>query len=158
MIDIVPGHPLGSIWSVLGLEDAAVVILAGPFAAARGVPEYLVAPLYSDRQAGFVWTADDVRLGREETGLPDVRYTAIWNARPALEADLLFRLGQLSEDATVAVRDVYWASLNERPLGKSARLGRRIKSADEPAARFQAQELDRWEPVSGRVMTVVTLH
>ena len=158
MIDIVPGHPLGSIWSVLGLEDAAVVILAGPFAAARGVPEYLVAPLYSDRQAGFVWTADDVRLGREETGLPDVRYAAIWNARPALEADLLFRLGQLSEDATVAVRDVYWASLNERPLGKSARLGRRIKSADEPAARFQAQELDRWEPVSGRVMTVVTLH
>lgn len=146
-------HRVGSVWSVLGFEDASVVIVAGPFAAARGSPEYLVAPLYTGREPGFVWTAEDVRLEAKETGLGEPRFAAIWNARPLLESDLVFELGQLSEEATVAVRDAYWASLNDRPLGRSARLGRPIQSVDDPAAKFQAHELDRWQPLTGRVFS-----
>lgn len=144
------GYLVGSVWSVLGLEDATVVILAGPFAADRGTPEYLVAPLYSGRENGFIWTSEDVRLEPPETGLNEQRFAAIWNARPLLEADLGLQVGTLTEDATIAVRDAYWASLNERPLGASPRLGRPIDSAKDPAARFQAGELERWEPLSGR--------
>lgn len=144
-------HRIGSIWSVLGLEDSAAVILAGPFAAARGAPEYLVAPLYSGREAGFVWTSEDVKLEPEETGLGEVRFAAIWNARPVLAADLLFEIGNLGEEATIAVRDVYWASLNEQPLASNPRLGREIQSTKDPAAQFQAGELEKWQTVSGRV-------
>lgn len=146
-----PEHVVGSVWSVLGLGDAVVVILAGPFAADRGTPEYLVAPLYAGHEPGFVWTAEDVRLESSETGLDEPRFAAIWNARPLLEADLGLQFGTLTEQATIAVRDAYWASLNERPLGVNPRLGRSVGSAKEPAAQFQARELERWEPLSGRV-------
>lgn len=152
MISSVPDRPLGSVWSVLGIEDGLAVILAGPFAASRGTPEYLVAPLYSGSEPGFVWTSEDVRLKPAETGLKKRVYAAIWNARPILDADLLFPAGQLTEEATVAVRDAYWASLNERDLGKSERLGRPIRSAADPAAEFQTRELKRWQRVSGRAL------
>lgn len=144
-------HSVGSVWYVLGLDDAAAVILAGPFAADRDVPEYLVAPLYTGREAGFVWTSEDVRLEAAETGLGEPRFAAIWNARPLLADDLVYQIGQLTDEATVVVRDAYWASLNERPLGKNPRLGKAIRAASEPAAQFQARELERWEPTSGRV-------
>src|SRR6184192_58465 len=151
-----PGHLVGSVWSVLGLEDRIVVILAGPFAADRGTPEYLVSPLYTGQEPGFVWTSEDVRLETSETGLGEARFAAIWNARPLLKADLGLQLGTLTEEATIAVRDVYWASLNERPLGLSPRLGKPIKSAKDAAAQFQARELERWEPLSGRVFAPVS--
>jgi hypothetical protein len=127
------------------------VVLAGPFTTPRGIPEYLVAPLYTGQEPGFVWTSEDVRLSADDTGLGAERFVGIWNARPVLEADLAFELGRLSDEATVAVRDAYWASLNERRLGPSPRLGREVRSASDPAARYQAAELDRWEPLSGRV-------
>ncbi|SRR6266516_3880825 len=152
MINTVAEYPIGSIWSVLGIEDGRVVILAGPFAVSRGSPEYLVAPLYSGSESGFVWTSEDVALTTEDTGLGISLYAALWNARPILEGDLVFRLGQLQDEATIAVRDAYWASLNERPLGKSARLGRRIRSSSDPAAIFQADELRRWQELSGRAL------
>src|SRR3989449_1538925 len=155
-ISSMPEHVVGSVWSVLGLEDAAVVILAGPFAADRGTPEYLVAPLYTSHEPGFVWTSEDVRLEAAETGLGEPRFAAIWNARPLLEADLGLQFGTLTEQATIAVRDAYWASLNERPLGVNPRLGRSVGSAKEPAAQFQARELERWEPLSGRVFAPVS--
>src|SRR5882672_8773494 len=135
-----PSNLVGSVWSVFGLEDAAVVILAGPFAADRGTPEYLVAPLYTSHEPGFVWTSEDVRLEAAETGLGEPRFAAIWNARPLLDADLGLQLATLTEEATIAVRDAYWASLNERPLGASPRLGKPIKSAADSAAKFQARE------------------
>ncbi len=150
MITQMPRAPIGSVWSVLGYEDAAVVVLAGPFATNRGAPEYLIAPLYTGREPGFVWTSEDVRLEAEETGLAELRFAATWNARPVLDADLALQLGTLNEEATVAVRDAYWASLNDRPLGKSKRLGRPIRGAEESGATFQRQELQRWEPLSGR--------
>jgi len=146
-----PSYLVGSVWSVLGLEDAAVVILAGPFAADRGTPEYLAAPLYTGHEPGFVWTSEDVRLEAVETGMGEPRFAAIWNARPLLEADLGLQIGTLTEEATIAVRDAYWASLNERTLGANPRLGQPVKSARDPAALFQARELERWEPLSGRV-------
>lgn len=151
MINQVASHPLGSVWSVLGVENGHAAIIAGPFAASRGVPEYLVVPLYTGADGGFVWTSEDVRLDAGETQLDGPRYAAIWNARPVLEADLAFQVSQLTEEAIVAVRDAYWASLNERPLGRSPRLGRPIKSAADPAAQFQTRELKRWQQVSGRV-------
>lgn len=151
MITKMPAPRIGSIWSVLGLRDATVVVLAGPFRTTRGNPEYLVAPLYTGAEPGFVWTSEDVRLDTGETGLGPTRYAAIWNARPALETDLALELGELSEAATVAVRDAYWASLNERPLGPDPRLGKPIRSHKDPAARFQAREMERWESLSGRV-------
>jgi hypothetical protein len=149
-----PSHLVGSVWSVLGLEDALVVIIAGPFAADRGSPEFLVAPLYTGREPAFVWTAEDVRLEASETGLEEPRFAAIWNARPILEADLALQVGTLTEEATIAVRDSYWASLNERPLGVNPRLGRVVKSVKDPAAQFQARELEKWEPFSGRVFSM----
>jgi len=152
-ISPMPSYLVGSVWSVLGLEDALVVIIAGPFAADRGSPEFLVAPLYTGREPGFVWTAEDVRLETSETGLEEPRFAAIWNARPILEADLALQVGMLTEEATIAVRDSYWASLNERPLGANPRLGRAVKSKKDPAAQFQARELERWEPFSGRVFS-----
>jgi len=150
-INRMPGHLIGSVWSVLGIEDAVVVILAGPFAADRGTPEYLIAPLYTGHEPGFVWTSEDVHLEASETGLGEPRFAAIWNARPLLEADLALQVGTLTEETTIAVRDAYWASLNERTLGANSRLGRPVKSANDPAAQFQARELERWEPLSGRV-------
>ncbi|MDP3911461.1 MAG: hypothetical protein Q8Q14_13835 [Gemmatimonadales bacterium] len=92
-----------------------------------------------------------MRLEAQESGLGEPRFGAVWNARPLLYADFGMQLGTLSEEATVAVRDAYWASLNERPLGESPRLGRAIRSAKDAAAKFQAGELERWEPLSGRV-------
>jgi len=145
-------YPVGSIWSVLGVEDGRAVVLAGPFAASRGSPEYLVAPLYTGSEPGFVWSSEDVLLNPEETSLGIRLYAAVWNARPVLEVDLLFQLGRFQDEATVAVRDVYWASLNERALGKSPRLGRRIRSSSDPAAQFQAAELRKWQQVSGRAL------
>ena len=150
MITQMPHAPIGSVWSVLGYKDAAVVVLAGPFATNRGAPEYLIAPLYTGREPGFVWTSEDIRLEGDETGLSEARFAATWNARPILDADLALQLGTLNEEATVAVRDAYWASLNDRPLGKSKRLGRAIRGVEDPAATFQRQELLRWEPLSGR--------
>ncbi|MEX2155649.1 MAG: hypothetical protein WD773_02280 [Gemmatimonadales bacterium] len=151
MINQMLRAPIGSVWSVSGLGDAAVVVLAGPFATSRGSPEYLVAPLYTGREPGFVWSSEDVRLEANESGFGEPRFAAVWNARPLLYSDLPLQLGTLTEDATVAVRDAYWASLNERALGKSRRLGRSIRSAKDAAAMFQAAELERWEPLSGRV-------
>lgn len=142
---------IGSIWSVIGLKDAAVVVLSGPFAAARFVREYLVAPVYTGAEPGFVWTSEDVLLHPSETGLGGARYAAIWNARPILEADLGLELGTLPTDVTELVKDFYWASINERKIGKHERLGKDVDSANDPAARFQASELERWEPLSGRV-------
>src|SRR6266545_7120268 len=110
MITQMPRAPIGSVWSVLGYEDAAVVVLAGPFATNRGAPEYLVAPLYTGREPGFVWSSEDVRLEAQESGFGEPRFAAVWNARPLLYADLGIQLGTLSEEATVAVRDAYWAS------------------------------------------------
>ncbi|SRR6266516_924632 len=152
MIRAVAEYPVGSIWSVLGVEDGRAVVLAGPFAASRGSPEYLVAPLYAGSESGFVWTSEDVRLNPEETSLGVRLYAAVWNARPVLEVDLLFRLGQCQDEATIVVRDAYWASLNERRLGKSPRLGRRIRSTSDTAAQFQARELRKWQQVSGRAL------
>src|SRR5574341_390242 len=147
-----PGNlVVGSVWSVLGLEDAFVVIVAGPFAADRGNPEYLVAPLYTGHEPGFIWTSEDVRLEPSESGLGHPCFVAIWNSRPLLEADLGLQVGTLIEEMTIAVRDAYWASLNERSLGANPRLGRRVLSPNDPAAAFQARELERWEPLSGRV-------
>lgn len=151
MIATMPAPRIGSIWSVLGLSDATVVVLAGPFRTTRGNPEYLMAPLYSGTEPAFVWTSEDVRLDTGETGLGTIRYAAIWNARPVLETDLALELGELSEEATVAVRDAYWASLNERPLGPDPRLGKPIRTHKDAAARFQAREMERWETLSGRV-------
>jgi len=142
---------VGTIWSVVGVPDSAVVILAGPFSTPRGRSEHLVAPLYTGGEPGFAWTSEDVRLEERETGLEAPRFAAIWNARPMLEADLGLQLGGLSQDATTAVLDVYWASLNDRPLGRNPRLGKPIRKAADPTARFQAAELERWEPLSGRV-------
>lgn len=142
---------VGTIWSVLTLPDVAVAILAGPFATPRGRSEYLVAPLYTGSEPGFRWTSEDVRLTDRETGLDGDRFAAIWNARPILEADLGLQLGELSQEACTAVKDVYWASLNERTLGRHPRLGKRIRSARDPAAQFQAAELERWQPFTGRV-------
>ena len=98
-----------------------------------------------------MWSSEDVRLEAKETDLAETRFAAVWNARPLLEADLALPMGELTEDATVAVRDEYWASLNERPLGPDPRLGRPIRSNREPAAQFQAREMERWETLSGRV-------
>src|SRR3989442_345019 len=103
MIKSVPDYNVGSIWSVLGVEDGRAVVLAGPFAASRGSPEYLVAPLYTGSEPGFVWSSEDVLLNAEETSLGVQLYAAVWNARPVLEVDLLFRLGQLQDEVTVAV-------------------------------------------------------
>lgn len=151
MINTVPSTPVGSIWSVPQLGDASLVVLSGPFVAGQGSGEYLVAPLYSEGHPGFAWTSDDVLLTPEETGLSDVSYAALWNARPVLEADLGLQLGALPREVAELLRDFYWASINEKRVGKHERLGKEIRSADELAARFQARELERWEPLSGRV-------
>lgn len=143
---------IGSIWTVAGVEDGLVVILAGPFAEARGTPEYLVAPLYSDAEPGFAWTDEDVRLEASETGLYGVRFAAIWNARPVLREDLVLQLGMVPSEAASVLRDVYWASVNEARLG-GPRLGKRIRSARERVAAFQESELNRWAGLSGRVMS-----
>lgn len=142
---------IGSVWTVDAGVDGHIVVLAGPFAAARGVPEYLVAPLYRHGHPGFVWTDEDVRLDPVDTGLPDVCYAAIWNARPALAEDLALQVGLVASAATSELRDVYWSSLNEERI-RSARLGRRVTSDRDPALRFQLEELKRWAPLSGRVL------
>lgn len=142
---------LGSIWTVAGLDKAMAVVLAGPFAAARGVPEYLVAPLYLGTEAGFAWTDEDVRLEAGETGLGEVRFAAIWNARPLLQEDLCLEVGLLPDAATTDLRDVYWASINEERVS-GPRLGKPIRSRRSLVAAFQESELSRWASVSGRVL------
>lgn len=146
-----PATAVGSVWSVPQLGDAAVVVLSGPFAAGTGAREYLVAPLYSDHHPGFVWTSEDVRVTAEETGLRDACYVALWNARPILEADLGLELGTLPIEVVELLKDFYWASINDKSVRKHDRLGTEVRSPDEPAAKFQARELERWEPLSGRV-------
>jgi hypothetical protein len=143
---------VGSIWAVEGIQGALAVVLLGPFAAARGVPEYVVAPLYRGDEPEFRWTHEDVRLEAEETGIGR-RYAAIWNARPVLETDLSHQAGILGAEATTALRDVYWASVQERTL-RGERLGPVPSSLEDrsKAAEFQRQELRRWRPVSARVM------
>lgn len=145
---------IGSIWTVSTLKDATVVVLAGPFAAdsPRG-PEYLVAPLYLGNEPGFRWTSEDVRLGGDEVPLGTTCFAAIWNARPVLGSDLVLHLGNVSDGATIALRDAYWASLNELPAPKNPRLGRPIRSASEPVARFQLAELETWEALSHRAIS-----
>jgi hypothetical protein len=151
MITHVPHPSVGSIWSVTRLHDTAVVVLSGPFSAAEGVFEYLVLPLYKGDEPGFLWSSDDVLLSTTETGLDGDRYAAIWNARPILEADLGIELGTVQREVTELLKDFYWASVNDRDVGHHDRLGKEIRSPAEAGARFQARELERWEPLSGRV-------
>jgi hypothetical protein len=139
----------GSVWSLQGF-DGTVVILAGPFGTLHGSREYIVAPLYAASKE-VPWTSEDFRLAASE--MPDGRqhYAALWNARPILEQRLQLQLGNVPDDGTVALRDAYFASINELPTSKNPRLGRPIRSAKDTAAQFQLRELARWEPLSAEV-------
>lgn len=151
MSDAMPPHSPGEVWSVLGVEGGVMVLLAGPFDAAHGQREYLAAPLYTGKEEGFVWTDQDVRLAADESPSDNELFVGVWNARPVLEDDLFVLLGQLADEALTVARDVYWAALNEETVEAEERLGRSIRSADDPAARFQVAEMDRWSAVSDRV-------
>lgn len=148
-----PDQPLGSIWTVAGIPDGLVVVLVGPFNAAEGLAEYLVAPLYRGSEAGFRQTDEDVRLEAHETGLGVVSYAGVWNTTPILERDLVVQVGLLPADATRATRDVYWATLNRTGALKGARVGKPIRSMEEPVAAFQSLERDRWQELAGRVFS-----
>lgn len=145
-----PDAQIGSIWTIAGMDQPAVVLL-GPFGESRGNPEYVIAPLYLGAEPGFRQTDEDVRLEAQETGI-GVRFAALWNAGPVLAGDLGQQLGLLPDDATALVRDVYWATLNEEALPKGLRVGKPIRSSDEPVADFQEDELERWTIIAGRVL------
>jgi hypothetical protein len=78
-------------------------------------------------------------------------FAAVWNARPAIAADLVLNLGTLSTKAIEAVRDVYWSTLTGRPLASDRRLGRFQFVRRNRIIRFQERELARWQPLSARV-------
>src|SRR6266705_6308495 len=108
---------VGSVWSVAGIPDGTALVIAGPFGAPEAAREFLIAPLYKGSEPGFSWTNWDVLVRSEESPFDTLRYAAVWNVRPVLEYDLDLQLGDVTSAAVTAVRDVYWASLNEQKLG-----------------------------------------
>jgi hypothetical protein len=146
---------IGGVWAV-PLIDGVAVLTAGPFAAAPGHQEFLAVPLYRSDTPDFRWSAEDMRIGAGESPLDGEWYAALWNARPILARDLGLQLGRLSDEAISDLRDLYWASLNETDGLRGARVGRtpRWWWTRRGLRAFQAREMDRWQILSGRVMTL----
>lgn len=143
---------VGSVWSVAGVRNGVALVIAGPFGPPEAPREFLIAPLYG-AEPNFVWTNWDVLVRPEEGPFDSPRYAAVWNVRPVLEYDLDHQLGDVTSGAVTAVRDVYWASLNEERLGNDPRLGKPLRWWNGREGRFQRAELERWALVSGRVLT-----
>ena len=143
---------LGSVWSVAGVPGGTALVIAGPFGPPGAIREFLIAPLYTGSEPGFSWTDWDVLIRPDESPFNTQRFAAVWNVRPVLEYDLELQLGDVTSQAASAVRDVYWASINEQKLGPDPRLGRPLRSWKSREAAFQKSELEIWKVVSGRVI------
>lgn len=141
--------PIGSVWTVPQLGSAVLVTL-GPFGAADK-QEYLVTPLYPKDYPGFVRSQIDLLIDPPEGPFDTTTFAAVWNARPMLASDFGLSLGLLASPALEAVKDVYWATLNDHSLKQDRRLGRFQFLRRKRIIRFQEDELSRWAPLSGRV-------
>jgi len=78
---------IGSLWTVYGTDDRLVLLVGGPFGSETR-REYLVVPVYSGNEPGFIWTDEDVLIRKDESPV-NALYAAIWNTRPVLESDLM---------------------------------------------------------------------
>ena len=144
-----PDIDIGSVWAVPQL-DAKVVISAGPFGGPER-SEFLVTPLYPPSTPEFCQSHLDVRIGITEGPFDTDVFAGVWNTLPMLVSDLGLKLGVLSTAASEAVRDVYWASINDKHLSTDQRLGRFQWLRRGRILRFQENELARWRPLSARV-------
>lgn len=136
--------PIGSIWTVRGVEGGHALVILGPIMRDRGGPQFIVVPIYTGQEPGFGWTDQDVRLESRETSYADTRFLGVWNARPLYERDLE-RFVMRVPDAHIAIaiaQDVYWASAQGRRL-KHPRLGSPMRY-DSPTTEFQERERQRW--------------
>lgn len=143
---------LGSVWSVPRLGGKVLVIL-GPFGSPDR-PEFLATPLYATSHPGFARSRIDVEISPAESPFDETTFAAVWNARPLLATELGLNHGVVATPALDAVKDVYWATLNERPLKGDRRLGRFQFLRRQRILKFQHQELERWDAASKQVWEV----
>ena len=140
--------PVGSIWTVRGVEGGHGLVILGPIQRATTGAEFIVVPVYNGSEPGFGWSDQDVRLEPEETSYAKPMFLGVWNARPVLERDLE-RFVMRVPDAHIAIaiaQDVYWAAAQGRRL-KHPRLGGATRSGSKTAA-FQQAEKAKWDPAS----------
>jgi hypothetical protein len=140
---------VGSVWTVSGVSGQ-VVVTVGPFGSPDR-PECIVTPILDGSEPEFARSRLDVQLNQGEGPFETEVFAAVWNARPALGADLLLNIGTVSTKAIEAVRDVYWSTLAGQPLASDRRLGRFQFFRRHRIIRFQERELTRWQPLSARV-------
>lgn len=140
--------PVGSIWTVRGVEGGHGLVILGPILRESLGAEFIVVPVYSGAEPGFGWTDQDVRLEPEETSYAAPMFLGVWNARPVLEKNLE-RFVMRVPDAHIAIaiaQDVYWAASQHRRL-KHPRLGAEPKPGSKTEA-FQQSEREKWAPAS----------
>jgi hypothetical protein len=136
--------PVGSIWTVRGVENGHALVILGPIMREKTGSQFVVVPVYSGDEPGFGWTDQDVRLDPEETSYAKPRFLGVWNARLVYERELE-RFVMRVPDAHIAIaiaQDVYWAASQGRRL-KHPRLGSEMREGSE-ATLFQERERKRW--------------
>jgi hypothetical protein len=136
--------PVGSIWTVRGVENGHALVILGPIMRENSGSQFVVVPLYTGQEPGFGWTDQDVRLDTEETSYAAPRFLGVWNARPVYERDLEQFVMRVP-DAHLAIaiaQDVYWAAAQGRRL-KHPRLGSPLMAGSQ-TTQFQERERQRW--------------
>jgi hypothetical protein len=136
--------PVGSIWTVRGVEAGHGLVILGPILRESTGAEFVVVPVYTGSEPGFGWTDQDVRMEPEETSYAAPTFLGVWNARPVLERNLE-RFVMRVPDAHIAIaiaQDVYWAGAQSRRL-KHPRLGSALKPGSKTEA-FQRAEMAKW--------------
>jgi hypothetical protein len=144
--------PVGSIWTVRGVDNGHALVILGPIMREASGTQFVVVPIYSGQELGFGWSDQDVRLESEETSYAAPRFLAVWNARPVYEREL-DRFVMRVPDAHIAIaiaQDVYWAASQGRRL-KHPRLGSPIREGTE-TTQFQERERRRWAAEHGAIV------
>src|SRR4029078_3535375 len=80
--------PVGSIWTVRGVENGHALVILGPIMREKSGSQFVVVPIYSGQEQGFGWSDQDVRLESEETSYAAPRFLGVWNARAVYEREL----------------------------------------------------------------------
>ena len=142
----------GTIWTVPQLGPEAIVLIASNARGlTRGRAEYQGVPLYL-RDLLRAHSADDFKIHPSETSLGVELFAALWNARPILGMDLGNEVGRvISDSAMHDLSDAYLRIADPRIAVRSGRLG--SAKASPRIAAWQATEITRWQPLSGRVLS-----
>lgn len=141
--------PVGSIWTVRGVESAHALVILGPIMREKTGSQFVVVPIYTGQEPGFGWTDQDVRLETEETSYAAPRFLGVWNARLVYGRELE-RFVMRVPDAHIAIaiaQDVYWAASQGRRLGHP-RLGSAMRDGSA-TEQLQARERQRWNVGTG---------